>query len=132
MKQHESILVALVKLSSDPLIAVKKAVYQSVVNLSTDDELALRLSSLESGTLLSSLLESCDQSTDDDIIQTACMALSNLSRSSQCCTVVWKSLLHSKNKGLEKVVTLACTDKECLHHVGLLLCNLSQLKDVRR
>lgn len=132
-------IIRLAELSGDQNPAIVHPILQLLVNLSTDEELSTKLlcGIHHAEKLLCNLLEKASEERTDscsiEIQDTACMALSNLTRHPICCRTVWDYIQLDENcANLKKLVIAACRDIHSVNHLAMLLCNLSQLEECRR
>ncbi|XP_072855559.2 protein HGH1 homolog isoform X1 [Pogona vitticeps] len=125
---QEALLDALLALARDPSPAVAKDAYRALINLATEP---VAHGAFKKGlpSLLSLLLDPASPWADQ-----VCTLLSNLSREEASCRHLLEALEQTAG-GLGPLVDAFCTEgfnpRACLHYLGPLLSNLSQLPEAR-
>ncbi|KAI0231156.1 HGH1-like protein [Lamellibrachia satsuma] len=124
-------LSALVSLTRDSEPSVTKDAFLSLVNLSTDEQVALKLLDLHQELPLDLLKYVLDK--DSRHAGIVCMLLSNISRSEQCARLILNSILTNVNViGFDKLVDVFCQDQTAtVNYLGPFFSNLMQIRDAR-
>ena len=124
-------LSALVSLMRDSEPSVTKDAFLSLVNLSTDEQVALKLLDLHQELPLDLLKYVLDK--DSRHAGIVCMLLSNISRSEQCARLILNSILTNVDViGFDKLVDVFCQDQTAtVNYLGPFFSNLMQIRDAR-
>ena len=124
-------LSALVSLTNDSESSVTKEAYLSLVNLSTDDQVAQRILDLHMELPLALLKYVLDKDSKHTGI--VCMLLSNMSRLQECSRCIFNAILaHVDVIGFDKLVDAFCRDQTArLNYLGPFFSNLTQIRDAR-
>ncbi|GAB1599066.1 protein HGH1 homolog [Argonauta hians] len=132
------ILSKLMILTEDTDQEVLKLAFTILINICADTDVAESFISMPEAESFG--LKAFDKMTDREYesADMLCMLMSNVSRTEQCAAIIAKWFPEDKiNSVIEKIVlalvTVKYNTKGCyLHHLCLVLCNLSQVSLIRR
>ncbi|CAI9715461.1 Protein HGH1 homolog [Octopus vulgaris] len=124
-------------LTAESDCAVSKQAFTILINILADTDIAEKFLEIQEAKAFG--LEAFDKITDREFesADMMCMLLSNVSRTEQCAAIITKWFPEDKINGIvEKIVSalveLNYNKKGCyLHHLSLVLCNLSQVSQIR-